>query len=149
MTTTGWITDRRPSEKDTHVGGYVRMCVSPGSEDWSLVHWSYVGAGIPWQHTDYWVPKPPLAVGQSWRRRDGEVVEITRGTDDGDGYPYYADHNWYGPDGKSNIHDCRPGLELVEFLPPPSPLEDIVKQLKELQDRIQPILDLQNNLPSN
>jgi hypothetical protein len=77
------------------------------------------------------------------------VVEITRGTDDGDGYPYYADHNWYGPDGKSNIHDCRPGLELVEFLPPPSPLEDIVKQLKELQDRIQPILDLQNNLPSN
>ena len=146
--TTDWITDHRPSEADTSGDGYVRMCVSPGSEDWSLVHWSYVGECIPWQHTDYWVPKPPLAVGQRWRRRDGWVVEITRSTDEGDEYPYYAGH-WYGPDGKSIGHDLSPGLELVELLRPPTPLEDIVKQLKELQDRIQQILDLHNNLPSN
>lgn len=38
-----------------------------------------------------------------------------------------------------------PYFDLVELLPP-SPLEDLVKQLKELLDRIQPILD---SLPPN
>jgi hypothetical protein len=73
------------------------------------------------------------------------VVEITRSTDEGDEYPYYAGH-WYGPDGKSIGHDLSPGLELVDLLPPPTLEGTVAAQLKELQDRIQLILD---KLPPN
>lgn len=145
---TEWITDRRPSEKDTHGDGYVRMCLSPGSEDWSLVHWSYVGAGIPWKHTPHWEPKPALAVGQRWRRRDGEVVTIDkfdRNHSFGRTHPFWAGRSSYTPSGSCMLSGSPHAWDLVELLPS-SPLEEVVKQLKELRDRIQPILDL---LPPN
>ena len=59
MITTEWITDRRPTEADTVGDGHVRMCISPGSEDWTVVHWSYVGAGVPWRHPASWQPPDP------------------------------------------------------------------------------------------
>lgn len=147
MTTTEWITDRRPTEADTFGDGYVRMCISPGSEDWTVVHWSYVGAGIPWRHPSSWQPKPALAVGQRWRRKDGKVVtidKIDRNHCYGQTHPFWAGTISYTPGG--SWMPSGPHLyDLVELLPP-SPIERVVKQLKELQDRIQTILD---SLPPN
>ena len=61
MTNPTWITDRRPTEADGDRDGYVCMERRPGHRDNpSMVHWSHVGAGIPWRHTVYW--KPPVPV---------------------------------------------------------------------------------------
>jgi hypothetical protein len=151
MITNEWITDRRPTEADTIGDGYVRMCVSPGSEDWTLVHWSYVGAGIPWRHPADWQPKPALAVGQRWRRRDRKVVTIDkfdRGHAYGQTHPFWAGESSYTLDGRVQISVNSHPWDLVELLPS-SPLDEVVKQLKELRDRIQPILDLHDSLPPN
>lgn len=146
--TTEWITDRRPREKDAHGDGYVRMCLSPGSEECRLIHWSYVGAGVPWRHPANWEPKPALAVGQLWQRKDGEVVTIDRFDRNhayGRTHPFWAGGSSYTLDGRVQLSGNPHPWDLVELLPS-SPLEEVVKQLKELRDQIQPILDL---LPPN
>lgn len=51
-----WITDRPPTEVDGDGDGYVRMKLHPDDPSHSLVHWSYVGPGAPWQHTSFWEP---------------------------------------------------------------------------------------------
>jgi hypothetical protein len=28
----------------------------PHDRGYALIHWSYVGAGVPWQHTGFWQP---------------------------------------------------------------------------------------------
>jgi hypothetical protein len=54
-----WITDRLPTEADGDCDGDVRMVPAPHADpdDYLLVHWSYVGDAVPWQHTSCW--KPP------------------------------------------------------------------------------------------
>ena len=44
-----WITDRRPTAADGDANGDVRMMRSPGLPSMAFIHWSYVGAGVPWQ----------------------------------------------------------------------------------------------------
>jgi hypothetical protein len=29
---------------------------APGADGHHLIHWSYVGAGVPWQRTPWWQP---------------------------------------------------------------------------------------------
>jgi hypothetical protein len=50
-----WETDRLPTAVDGDRDGDVQIRRAPGLI--RFVHWSYVGAGVPWQHTIYW--KPP------------------------------------------------------------------------------------------
>ena len=38
------------------------MRCKPGSASCVFIHWSYVGAGVPWQHTSIWVPPAPAPV---------------------------------------------------------------------------------------
>ena len=47
---TDWITDRRPTEADGDKDMDVRVRYGPDSEDYSYLHWSHVGAGVPWKH---------------------------------------------------------------------------------------------------
>jgi hypothetical protein len=53
-----WITDRPPTEADGDMDGDVRMVPRPNvSNTWCLAHWSCVGAGAFWQHTNtFWRP---------------------------------------------------------------------------------------------
>jgi hypothetical protein len=67
--------------------------------------------------------KPTLAVGQRWKRRDGEVVEIDRSdTHHGPNvaYPFWAGKVCYTSKGQwsttSNLHP----YDLIELLPPPA-----------------------------
>jgi len=32
------------------------MKSGPSGDNWYHIHWSYVGAGVPWQHTGLWQP---------------------------------------------------------------------------------------------
>ena len=120
-----WITDRRPTEADGDEEGDVRACRSPGETDWSYLHWSYLGEATPWKHCADWQPptapkptKPALAVGQRWRRRDGEVVTVRL-----DRHGHLKAGRWcYTSDG------IAPGVgshtDLIEFLtlhPTPTP----------------------------
>ena len=58
MSNAEWITDRLPTEADGDMDGDVRMVPAPhaDSDDYLLVHWSYVGDAAPWQRTDCWKP---------------------------------------------------------------------------------------------
>lgn len=119
---TDWITDRRPTEVDGDRDGDVRLRSSRNGEDYVYVPWEFVAEGAPWTHSPGWLTKPPasesakpaLALGQTWRTREGKVVTITR--DDGSKTPFLADHIWYKADGKANIHHQHPELELVELI---------------------------------
>ena len=51
-----WIRDRRPQSADGDRDGDVRMKDGPHDRGYALIHWSYVGAGVPWQHTGLWQP---------------------------------------------------------------------------------------------
>jgi hypothetical protein len=51
-----WIVDRLPTEADGDPDGDVRMKRAPSGDRFHLIHWSYVGAGVPWQHTMCWQP---------------------------------------------------------------------------------------------
>lgn len=51
-----WIRDRRPTAADGDWYGDVRMLRGPSHRGSALIHWSYVGAGVPWQHTGLWQP---------------------------------------------------------------------------------------------
>jgi uncharacterized coiled-coil protein SlyX len=51
-----WIRDRRPTAADGERNGDVRMKSGPSGDRFHLIHWSHVGAGVPWQHTCLWFP---------------------------------------------------------------------------------------------
>jgi len=34
---------------------------APGADGNHLIHWSYVGAGVPWKHAPWWQPAPAKA----------------------------------------------------------------------------------------
>jgi len=54
-----WIRDRRPTAVDGERNGDVRMKSGPSGDRFHLIHWSHVGAGVPWQHTDLWHREAP------------------------------------------------------------------------------------------
>jgi hypothetical protein len=56
MSNSEWITDRLPTKADGDWAGCVRLANADRS-DYTLVHYSYVHLGAPWQHTYTW--KPP------------------------------------------------------------------------------------------
>lgn len=146
-----WITDRQPSPEDADSDGMVCVRKNPSSEkDYWYLHWSYVGAGVPWRHSEYWwrppskpapeplatapepqpapepvaSDRPALAVGQTWRRRDGEVVTIVK-NDGSDEWPFEtSDGKWYAPNGYlySALHiDKQDLIELISEAPEPAP----------------------------
>jgi hypothetical protein len=128
MTNYNWITDRRPTEADGDKDGYVIARCDPDNNDvltylhWSHPHWERVRYRlIPWRHVEIRQSltrapeptKPALAVGQCWRRRDGEVVTIQSY-----GNSFLAGEWVYIPDGTAPLlDDPRPELDLVELLP--------------------------------
>ena len=121
--TNDWITDRRPTEADGDSDGDVLARYHPDDDDYAYLHWSYVGAGVPWRHDSDWQPpaptKPALAVGQRWRRRDGAVVTV--GLDE-DGV-FMANYWRYTSSGTVSFLDRpKPELDLIELLTPtPTP----------------------------
>lgn len=47
-----WITTRQPLESDSNKDGAVHVRKYP-TRDWGVnIHWSYVGPGVPWEHTN-------------------------------------------------------------------------------------------------
>lgn len=61
--------------------------------------------------------KPKLAIGQIWRRRDGETATVDSFVKlcDDDPYPFGAGGNWYTDEGGLYIHG-EDHLDLVEYL---------------------------------
>jgi hypothetical protein len=135
--TNDWIADRRPTEADGDDDGDVRVRYRPDSEYCSYLDWRHVGAGVPWKHCVSWKPpapeptKPALAVGQRWRRRDGEVVTIYATSGDycqpiGDYYQpisgFRAGKWSYDPDGTAPFPSGpRPEYDLIELISGPTP----------------------------
>ena len=129
--TNDWITDRRPTEADGDKDGFVIARCGPDNDvltylPWSHPYWKRVSwVRLLWRHTDMWVPpaapeptKPALAVGQRWRRRDGEVVTVGL---DSDGV-FMANH-WRYTSNRTVpfLNGSKPELDLVELLPTPTP----------------------------
>jgi len=119
-----WITNRLPTEADADDDGDVTVQNRPETEPSAgpYFNWKLVVPGMAWTHTDTWVEpaepvKQALAVGQQWRRRDGEVVTIsTHDVSDYTGYPFCAGGHWYRVDGSSCINDS--DADLVELIEP-------------------------------
>ena len=132
MTTNDWITDRPPTAADGDSDGDVVALYHPDADGQGfLLHWSHVGEASPWKRTSIWglratpapqPTKPALAVGQRWRRRDGEIVtidKIDRNHPWGSTHPFWADRNSYTPEGSA----CATGelghpQDLIELLTP-------------------------------
>lgn len=84
-----WITDRQPTEADGNKDGAVRIRKYPKKSMGAHVHWTHIGPGVPWEHTNDWVndassqtdhqEEAPvvLAAGQVWKRNDGKTVTLT------------------------------------------------------------------------
>ena len=146
---TDWITDRPPTEADGDRDGDIDVQRCPESEQSVSLHWSYVGPGVPWMHSDWWddsaqpepEPEPPakpdFKPGQVWRSRSGMICEIIAIIDDPtDIYNVHSNFcggHWHSLNGKSCMtgsdgpdHDA----DLVELIrensldpkPEPKPL---------------------------
>jgi hypothetical protein len=108
---TEWITDRQPTEADGDCDGDVSCKQHPDQGGSALIHWSHIGAGVPWRHTTYWQPpaQPEIRVGQIWKRRDGVEVRIEE--DDNSEVPILATNLldavriWHHRNGKANSSD--------------------------------------------
>ena len=80
-----WIRDRRPTAADGDADGDVRMKDGPHDRGYALIHWSYVGAGVPWQHTNcYWQPSAEPAPTEADRiaALEQRVVRLLRAHDE-------------------------------------------------------------------
>ena len=127
--TNDWITDRRPTEADGDSDGDVLARYHPDDDDYAYLHWSYVGAGVPWRHDSDWQPpaptKPALAVGQRWRRRDGAVVtvdKINRNHQWGSTHPFWAGWHSYTPEGANQADGVLGNsCDLIELISKPEP----------------------------
>ena len=130
-----WITSRRPTETDGDQDGDVFVCAAPNVDDGCPLHWSHVGEGVPWEHTVIWKPpapapapaapapvvsKPAIAFGQTWRRRDGEVVTIDGIYRDhalGRTHPFTAGGGLYTPEGfAAAVAGVSQPFDLIELI---------------------------------
>ena len=118
-----WITNRRPTAADADADGEVRLRESLGTDDYDYVSWQFVAEGAPWCHSRGWTEPesdaellPAIAVGQTWRRRDGREVKVTYHDESDTRAPFLVDGVWYRANGKSNIHGSNPSLELIELI---------------------------------
>jgi hypothetical protein len=75
-----WIKDRRPTAVDGDRDGDVQIRRAPGSELLRFIHWSYVGAGVPWQHTMYYKPPAEPTPTEADRIASRRVVQIAAST---------------------------------------------------------------------
>jgi hypothetical protein len=71
-----WITDRLPTEADGDMDGDVQMKSGPSGDSFHLIHWSYVGAGVPWQRTGWWEPPTEPAPTEPDRIASRRVVQM-------------------------------------------------------------------------
>jgi hypothetical protein len=71
-----WIRDRRPTAADGDRDGDVRMLRGPSHRGYALIHWSYVGAGVPWQHTGLWQPPAEPVPTEADRIASRRVVQM-------------------------------------------------------------------------
>jgi hypothetical protein len=96
MTKPTWITDRRPTKSDGDNDGDVIMQRRAGQEYGTWIHWSHVGAGIPWHHCSSW--KPPVTLpGINGQWIDGASVLPTQDHADVDGEVQVHDaEGWTG-----------------------------------------------------
>lgn len=136
--TNNWITDRRPTEADGDRDGDVLAQYHPDGDGDLFLHWSHVGEATPWKHCADWQPptaapepaptKPALAVGQRWRRRDGEVVTVWKHSDG----VFFAAGWCYQSNGMAPT--ASPHTDLVEllFTPPTTPTP---RKFKETPNR--------------
>ena len=134
-----WITDRLPTEEDGDEDGDVRVPRVPGrssqkGDEWWFQHYSLVVPGQPWwseKAAQRVEPAPTLsfAVGQLWRRRNGEVVRVTQ-VDPGADLPVCVDNGyWQRADGTSCLNCSE--YDLIELVsgpePAPAPTRKVVQ----------------------
>ena len=121
-----WITHRLPTEADGDSHGDVRVPRDSEGTGWWFQHYTLIVPGQPW-----WSEKAALsaevepvaalvvAVGQQWRRRDGEVVTITQ-LDPGTDFPIcVGDGYWHRANGASCLG--RADDDLIELVSAPEP----------------------------
>jgi hypothetical protein len=79
-----WITDRLPTAVDGDMDGDVQIRRAPGTDLFRFVHWSYVGAGVPWQRTVFWQPPAEPAPTEADRiaALEQRVVRLLRAQDE-------------------------------------------------------------------
>jgi hypothetical protein len=75
-----WITDRPPTAADGDMDEEVRMRRRPCSseDEYNFAHWSHIGPGCPWQHTEYWQPtaEPTTAEPERIAALEQRVAEL-------------------------------------------------------------------------
>ena len=54
-----WITDHPPTKADGDNDGNVWVRIRPDQEIGLHMHWSHVGFGTPWRHSNFWRPPAP------------------------------------------------------------------------------------------
>lgn len=130
-----WITDRQPTEADGNKDGAVRIRKYPKKSMGAHVHWTHIGPGVPWEHTNDWVNDASsqtghqeevevpvvLAAGQVWKRSDGKTVTLKEVVGIGGEASFFDGDYWYdqgsvyvpGIPALANIHLA----EHLEFVP--------------------------------
>jgi hypothetical protein len=131
-----WITDRRPTEADGDHDGDVLLRLRPGYDRCSYCHFSLVGEGSHWCHSEHWQPAPApepqldVRVGQVWRRRNGTIAIVTEY--DGSDAPFLIGGYWYRRNGQFYSNSPRPEYDLVELIEnAPRPVPEVSLQLAD------------------
>jgi hypothetical protein len=138
-----WITDRLPTEADADSDGDVRVPRRHAQDPaggWWYQHYTLIAPGQPWwplRVPERVEPAPTLslAVGQQWRRRDGEVVTIKRMDRDhqwGRTHPFWAGGHSYTEKGACDASgELGSFLDLIELVsgtePAPTPTRKVVQ----------------------
>ena len=110
---TNWITNRQPSPEDADSDGDVRIRYSPGSWLSKHVHWSYVGAGVPWRPPSKPAPEPPAAAPEpqpAWQTTNTQSRYLVQ-------WPIARSNGLLHIDFDSCWHDSSPhGQDLIKLI---------------------------------